>query len=52
MGNRRPETLFSFEMLLCVLAMYKGYQRVRSIGIGHQVLQDILIRDSVIYYLS
>jgi len=40
----------SFELLLCVLAIYKGYQRVHSIG--HQALQDILVRDSVIYYLA
>ncbi|KAJ6527425.1 hypothetical protein B0H19DRAFT_1275233 [Mycena capillaripes] len=40
----------SFELLLCVLAVYKGYQRFRSIG--HQVLHDILVRDSIIYYLA
>ncbi|KAJ7351383.1 hypothetical protein DFH08DRAFT_957700 [Mycena albidolilacea] len=40
----------SFELLLCVLAVYKGYQRFRTIG--HQVLHDILVRDSVMYYLA
>jgi hypothetical protein len=49
-----PQTLMkslcSFELLLCVLAVYKGYQRFRTIG--HQVLHDILVRDSVMYYLA
>ncbi|KAF8193237.1 hypothetical protein K438DRAFT_846400 [Mycena galopus ATCC 62051] len=40
----------SFEFLLCVLVMYKGYQRVHSTG--HQALQHILVRDSVMYYLA
>ncbi|KAJ7866035.1 hypothetical protein B0H14DRAFT_2733412 [Mycena olivaceomarginata] len=40
----------SFELLLCVLALYKGYQRVESTG--HQALQDILVRDSVMYFLA
>ncbi|KAJ7362255.1 hypothetical protein DFH08DRAFT_840570 [Mycena albidolilacea] len=40
----------SFELLLCVLALYKGYQRVESTG--HKALQDILVRDSVLYYLA
>ncbi|KAJ7793266.1 hypothetical protein B0H14DRAFT_3159744 [Mycena olivaceomarginata] len=31
-------------------AVYKGYQRFRTIG--HQVLHDILVRDSVMYYLA
>jgi hypothetical protein len=42
--------LLSFELLLCVLALYKGYQRVESTG--HQALQDILVRDSVMYFLA
>ncbi|KAJ7487964.1 hypothetical protein FB451DRAFT_730147 [Mycena latifolia] len=43
----------SFEFLLCILAAYKGYQRVRASGQfgGHQVLEDILIRDSVMFYI-
>jgi uncharacterized membrane protein YdbT with pleckstrin-like domain len=44
------KSLCSFELLLCVLAVYKGYQRFRTIG--HQVLHDILVRDSVMYYLA
>ncbi|KAJ7135705.1 hypothetical protein C8R44DRAFT_976540 [Mycena epipterygia] len=47
-------SITSFELLLCVLAVYKGYQRVRlsaQFSSGPQVLQDIMIRDSVLYYL-
>ncbi|KAF7349444.1 hypothetical protein MSAN_01734400 [Mycena sanguinolenta] len=37
----------SFEFLLCVLVIYKGYRRI-----GSNDLQDILVRDSVMYYLA
>ncbi|KAJ7773861.1 hypothetical protein B0H16DRAFT_113702 [Mycena metata] len=40
----------SFEFLLCVLAIYKGYHRVKSIG--PQTLHHILVRDSVMFYLA
>ncbi|KAJ6564973.1 hypothetical protein DFH09DRAFT_286258 [Mycena vulgaris] len=44
----------SFELLLCVLALYKGYQRIRISGLfkSQQVLQDILLRDSVLFYVA
>ncbi|KAJ7152723.1 hypothetical protein C8R43DRAFT_950723 [Mycena crocata] len=44
----------SFELLLCILAIYKGYERLPVLGHSphRQVLQDILVRDSVLYYLG
>lgn len=47
-------TMTSFELLLCILALYKGCQRVylRRQFPDHRVLQDILIRDSVIFYVA
>ncbi|KAJ7773862.1 hypothetical protein B0H16DRAFT_1684836 [Mycena metata] len=41
--------LTAFEFLLCGLAAYKGYQRLRSIR-GRNLF-EILVRDSVMYYM-
>ncbi|KAG7086842.1 hypothetical protein E1B28_002763 [Marasmius oreades] len=52
-------TLLAYECLLCCLALNKGYERLRASNqqfvtwAGFQVgLQDVLIRDSVGYYMG
>ncbi|KAF7300476.1 hypothetical protein HMN09_00931800 [Mycena chlorophos] len=46
--------MLSFEALLCVLALYRGFQTFRASGTLYQSgrhLVGILIRDSVLYFL-